>query len=496
MVGCARLAHSVAPNADRDSPSGEEKPACINCQRQGETCDYSIRLNWDGRTKKKDEGKAGSQIIAFSPTPSTASKRGPPSPDPNIGMNNGSVSFTGMSPIPTAPSPMAHDSNLPTIQPAPPHGLHEPTLAVPPQYGPGIPMTQQDFQPSLLPAPPILRNPRWGDSKGHNATAPQINSVPQIRQQQVFTSPYPSPQESGFTGPTLSNGMYNPATAYSMQMPPPMTSTPQYLGESISSPFNTAKRVRLSPQTDIFGGPTPPMYPRQNGMDQGMPSTPSLFPPQYSMANPLTPAASSASISQDNDDRRISVSSLLSDDPGPPSSKRPSNSSGRSGQSGPTSEPAAPPRRGSLHQRMISYSETELYGHDRGAPDFDIPRNNDTMAISGQSPSEHSEFGSWLEAEFEDASFGFGTANKDTVFAMGGYYSSQVPIKIPRKLEPLPATLSENPMNLLYFHHFLNHTARILVPHDCPENPFKTILPKSTPLILCRALLTDPNSGC
>ncbi|MCJ1474671.1 hypothetical protein MMC13_003331 [Lambiella insularis] len=32
---------------------GEEKPACINCERQDEQCDYSIRLNWEGRTKRK-----------------------------------------------------------------------------------------------------------------------------------------------------------------------------------------------------------------------------------------------------------------------------------------------------------------------------------------------------------------------------------------------------------------------------------------------------------
>lgn len=34
-------------------------------------------------------------------------------------------------------------------------------------------------------------------------------------------------------------------------------------------------------------------------------------------------------------------------------------------------------------------------------------------------------------------------------------------------------------MNLLYFHHFIDHTARILVPHDCEKNPFRTILPGS-----------------
>jgi hypothetical protein len=137
------------------------------------------------------------------------------------------------------------------------------------------------------------------------------------------------------------------------------------------------------------------------------------------------------------------------------------------------------PRRGSLHQRMISYSETETYGQDRGYPDLDIPRNNDTIAITGASPSEHSDFDSWLN-DFEPMpEFGFRLEKKETVFAKGGYYASPVTIKIPRKLEPLPQTLSDNPMNLLYFHHFLNYTARILVPHDCPENPFKTILPQS-----------------
>lgn len=34
-------------------------------------------------------------------------------------------------------------------------------------------------------------------------------------------------------------------------------------------------------------------------------------------------------------------------------------------------------------------------------------------------------------------------------------------------------------MNLLYFHHFLNHTARTLVAHECSDNPFREILPKN-----------------
>jgi hypothetical protein len=31
----------------------EEKPSCLNCRRQNENCDYSIRLNWEGRTRRK-----------------------------------------------------------------------------------------------------------------------------------------------------------------------------------------------------------------------------------------------------------------------------------------------------------------------------------------------------------------------------------------------------------------------------------------------------------
>ena len=55
----------------------------------------------------------------------------------------------------------------------------------------------------------------------------------------------------------------------------------------------------------------------------------------------------------------------------------------------------------------------------------------------------------------------------------------RVPYHIPRGLVPLPDILREKPVNLLYYHHFMNHTARTLITHDCPSNPFKMILPKS-----------------
>lgn len=366
--------------------------------------------------------------------------------------------------------------------------LLEPSQSAMNQFHTNLPVpSANDFNPALLPPPPILRTPQWGDNtNGNSPSALDPAPFPPSSRHPMSMPPYPSPQESGFGSPNL-NGM-SQFNGYSMQMPPPMhTSNPMGYNDSIhsmNSPYNPAKRMKLSPRTDTFAR-SAPNYQRAGSYGpndveeigprvQFNPNTPTIFP-SY-LTNPLTPATSATSQNQDGDDRRISVSSLLSEDPDPDD---------RRGSSSQNEHSAAPeeqiPRRGSLHQRMISYTETETYGQDRGNVDLDIPRNNDTMAISGMSPSEHSDFESWLhDTDLGVPEFGFGLVSRDTVFAKGGYYASPVPIKIPRKLEPLPRALSENPMNLLYFHHFLNHTAKILVPHDCPENPFKTILPKST----------------
>ena len=44
---------------------------------------------------------------------------------------------------------------------------------------------------------------------------------------------------------------------------------------------------------------------------------------------------------------------------------------------------------------------------------------------------------------------------------------------------PVLPMLINSQMNKLYFHHFLDHSARTLVAHDCSANPFRTTLPKS-----------------
>lgn len=117
-----------------------------------------------------------------------------------------------------------------------------------------------------------------------------------------------------------------------------------------------------------------------------------------------------------------------------------------------------------------------------GYPDLDTHRNDDLNAIMIFSPpaSRENTFNGRKSSTDSDwgTELGFGTRSRDMAFEPGGYYAKPVPIKIPQDLEPLPPTLLDNKMNLLYFHHFLNHTARILVPHDCEQNPFRIILPE------------------
>ncbi|KAF2092789.1 C6 zinc finger domain-containing protein [Rhizodiscina lignyota] len=125
--------------------------------------------------------------------------------------------------------------------------------------------------------------------------------------------------------------------------------------------------------------------------------------------------------------------------------------------------------------------DTTAYGYDLGKPDEDVPKNNDADAIRviGSPEAKRLPFpsgGFFFDGHSDEAEEE--SKERPIAFNRGGYYAKPVGIRIPKALEPLPSKLMENPMNLLYFHHFLNHTARILVPHDCEQNPFRNILPQ------------------
>lgn len=408
----------------------------------------------------------GSQIISFAPSPPSGS---PASPRKNGDIQPTNIllpaatdaqykAIRGQSPLPPTSS---YDQKLPPIS------YFSPNTSTPTSIS-----TSSGSSYTAPPGPPILKNPAWGEHD-HSVSQPS-NLLPAAHTRQTVSfAAYPSPADSGFGSPGMLTTGFNFNTTSSQMLPPINNPGQSPYNDHSRSPYNSAKRIKLSPRSDSFPR-IPRTSPYANGEleSNGNPSTPTNTLP--SLVNPLTPAPSTISAPGDHpDDRRISVSSLLSEEPS--DGRRSSNNTEASG---PWEMPSS--RRGSLHLNMITYSETETYGHDCGIPDLDIPKNNDTMAISGANKSENGEFDSWLNTtDLGVSEFGFGLDSRDTVFSKGGYYATPVPIKVPRKLEPLPATLSENPMNLLYFHHFLNHTAKILVPHDCPENPFKTVLPKS-----------------
>lgn len=134
----------------------------------------------------------------------------------------------------------------------------------------------------------------------------------------------------------------------------------------------------------------------------------------------------------------------------------------------------------SPEKKWLTYltSVTDNYGLDSGRPDLDLNKNDDHSAIDINYALDliNSQASNSLSATRTRSSSG-GKAQLDG--AKYTYYSSPVPINIPRYLSPLPSTLVQTPINLMYFHHFLNHTARMLVAHDCGNNPFVSVLPTS-----------------
>jgi hypothetical protein len=102
------------------------------------------------------------------------------------------------------------------------------------------------------------------------------------------------------------------------------------------------------------------------------------------------------------------------------------------------------------------------YGYDTGQKDADVSLSSEPTFIL---PLIRNEVNSLY-------------SNQGPVLLGSRYFEKMVPITVPTSLL-LSSTLSENSMNLLYFHHFINHTARLLVAHDCERNPFRTLLPRS-----------------
>ncbi|WPH01369.1 Hypothetical protein R9X50_00421200 [Acrodontium crateriforme] len=400
------------PCKARKVKCGEEKPACANCAKSGETCDYSIRLNWGGRSRKEPDSPAGGGMFTFTSNPSEPSSTSQPMSHTRT--NSGTVGSTIFG--------------------------HESVFVANNQT------SRKDHQSPIGEFITLSRTPGSEDTNG------PLDPRLQLDKQMGWDAASFSAHQSSFS---VNSGFT-----------PPMSAHTPSAGESNDdfrwSPQHSVKRMRLESGSAAVSPPIvshpSPMFAIQPPLDHS-PSY-SLTPHTISnIINTPTPGSSgpsgspyahhAATITQHGltppDLRRLSVKSLLVDQD---------------------------------DVRPQIFPDWELYGsrtygYDHGARDLDIPHNDDLSGIMPK-PSE------WLRssnAASEDGT-GSGVDAGPHAFDLGGYYNEPVAVKIPHLFEPLHPELLVNQMNLLYFHHWINHTARVMIPHECPENSLRGVLPQ------------------
>ena len=424
---------------------GEQKPLCINCEKTGQPCDYSIKLNWDGRTKRKGGMDNHMTINTLRQTP-----------QPKEEKHDYSII-----------DDLDYQRKVPSLPPSSSYGeRRQPQLSQSPSFFDAVnsghivdPRTSAND--SLT---PVAQYARLRDDH----ISPYPSPVASSRDR----SPQPSSKRSSFNGLQFPLGPGD--------MPPPPQTSPRHSSMGSNYADNGHKRARLSPSMHLpdigsqyqsymhncVGNRASVSIPSIHRSPQSAPSK--TFSPPHGGLIPPSPAASSNGsddsqhltarfISNAQPDRRMSIESLIS---------------GNSNQ-GSNSDAAF-----AGHMSGISNASTpkSSYGVDAGYPDLDMPRNDDKQALSGRAPVFSPGLNPMSSGGSQPPSNGQST---NYIESVRPFYKSPIDVKIPEELEPLPPILLNEPMNLLYFHHFISHTARILVPHDCSGNPFRKILPRS-----------------
>ncbi|USP79942.1 uncharacterized protein yc1106_07216 [Curvularia clavata] len=398
------------PCKARKVKCGEEKPSCTNCDRQGEACDYSIRLNWGGRTKKDRIGTA-SDASSASASPYQSSF---------FVEEDASQLFSPTSEPPVRPQHTRTSSVISTSSSTQANG----------------PALTQAMPDSGISTSSMEGNLFFQTSIQASAQHTQTQSPPTFHSQSSTISGFDvfDPSGPGFT-------------PVNTAMPPPQISADPITRYHRYGPLIDSPGATLSESYSPKPGSPTPYSPYHT-----VPLTPTSVGSERVVLQPVsTPQESALSPS---DPRRVSVQSLVND----------LQAQGQYLNSN---------QGGSGRQYPIADSISTTYGYDLGLPDLDTPKNNDCSAIATFSPQSQT-----MEIDGETSYGDREPESKVVAFEKGGYYAKPVPIRISKSLEPLPPLLMENQMNLLYFHHFLNHTARILVPHDCERNPFRHVLPK------------------
>ncbi|CEJ56753.1 Putative C6 zinc finger domain protein [Penicillium brasilianum] len=454
------------PCKARKVKCGEEKPSCLNCQRQGEPCDYSVRLNWGGRTKRSSVDSPtstsrghGGTLIGFAepmrisaidsadlPASILSGNKAPA--DGFINFRSGDLGSPGAlspnsaaafgvfdSPKPQVISDHAISSSQGEVQFATTWAEHSP--ATPASSGS---MSQYSFGQTF-----------------HNSFSPAADQGVGLRSLSAFA----------FHSSSVSQPVSFLRNSVDMTgHPSDASSQPGQIDAQIST-------SRSLPHDDhglsfLLNDPVGQDGPSHEMTGHGGVST-MLLPRSHASLSPShdrhTPGSNHAQKPESL--HSLHHSEILSAD----------------SRDKDTDHPGSESHAAQSKWQAYLTSVTDNYGLDSGRPDRDLTLNNDHAAIDINSAVGKVNSQSRDRESFSPTSFPGLSGVQTSDFS--GYYASPVPINIPRYLSPLPSSLLKNPINLLYFHHFLNHTSKMLVPHDCDNNPFVSVLPSMA--------ISDPN---
>ena len=278
-------------------------------------------------------------------------------------------------------------------------------------------------------------------------------------------APYPSPADSHLDENSLVNirrASFAPVQQYGML--PPAQVSPRAPGGMASYYNQGYKRVKANSIdqpayqhfADAVTGQQAPYSGVQSMQVASQPPNYSYSPPPCASGGRVPPSPVASSLATEDSmhsttrvsqlsqpDRRMSIESLIT------------GSRGHSTIDGGLSTGG--------HVLSQSGTPSSYYGLDCGYPDFDTPFNHDDEALNDVNPSVNA-----CPKSLHRNGAGMKLHQS----------KHEIKVEISQEFEPLPDLLKK-PINLLYFHHFIDRTAKILVPHDCAGNPFRKILPRS-----------------
>ncbi|PYH49911.1 Zn(II)2Cys6 transcription factor [Aspergillus saccharolyticus JOP 1030-1] len=479
------------PCKARKVKCGEEKPSCVNCQRQNELCDYRIRLTWGGRTRRKSS--VDSPVShASSPSGTFGSYSLSPANTYQSDYLSSSQSVKATSPESenTAQCPATEELQwdvelagemaieTPTAYSRGLHDIHESPMFGQTLYSSNrtngeTSVDMRDLSPreeGTTPWPDLPRN----TAAAFSASAPTSFGA-------ITSHPSPVDTNSSINIGSWGPLSFTPVTTFSRPI--------SYLRHTSES-HHAASTDNRGPD---HGGELTHYYPLttrrtahddhvvQETADLGSQNSPYMEEPRAMSLEGSEQASTQQPRPSDHTESYLTKIMNRQIAPGDDFDTTQLHGTGTDLHNYPDNF-----SRGMLagdgvsaERKWQAYltSVTDNYGLDRGRPDLDLNKNDDHSAIDINYALDLINFQKSTPSVpgFPSANLG---ADKDTFdCSKYMYYASPVPINIPRYLSPLPPSLVKTPINLMYFHHFLNHTAKMLVPHDCDDNPFISVLP-------------------